>query len=93
MPELVGVREVLAVPGHQEVAPVVRGQCEVEGVPRGVRGHEPVPDVTGDDLGDGFGDLKDRQLGDQAQCEGSAGVVTLAQLVQDGVAVNSIPVQ
>jgi hypothetical protein len=36
VPELVGVGEVLTVPGQEEVASVVRGEGEVQGAGQGI---------------------------------------------------------
>lgn len=65
---------------------MMRSQREVERVARGVRGHEAITDVSGDDLGHGLGDVEDRQPGDQCQGGFPARIVTLAQLVEDRVA-------
>jgi len=53
-------------------------RAQVQGVADGVRGHETVPDVGGDDLGDGRGDLEDGQVDDQGEGGLAARVVALA---------------
>ena len=52
MAELVGVREMLAIPGQKEVAAIVGGQCQVERISQGVSGHHTMFNVDLDNFND-----------------------------------------
>src|SRR5436309_157691 len=46
VPDLIRVRQMPTIPRYQEVALVVRRQGQVHRITGGVRGHDPVPDVS-----------------------------------------------
>jgi hypothetical protein len=58
---------MLAVPGHEKVAPVIRGQRKVQRVAEGVSGHDTVLDVGLDDLEYGCVNGHDWQRRDQLE--------------------------
>jgi len=62
----------------------------VEGIPRRLRGHEAVADVSGDDLGHGFRDLQDRQPDDEGQRCLPARILPLAELIDDRFARDQV---
>jgi len=59
--ELVGVRQVPAVPGEQEVALVVRREGQMECVPHGIVRHHLMPDVRFYHFGDRRFDSQERE--------------------------------
>ncbi len=51
--KLVGVREMLAVPGHEEFTPVIRGQRQVQRITERIGWHDAMLNVRLDDFQDG----------------------------------------
>ena len=65
---------------------MVRGHSKVKRIERGVRGHEPVLDVSVDDLRHRWSDLEQRQFLGQRKGSLSARVLAVPQLKKNGLA-------
>src|SRR6185295_10918846 len=80
MAELVGVRQMAAIPGDEEITLVVRRGCQVKCVTGGIRGHQLMLNVCVYDLGNRGSDFRHRQGSDQLQGRLLARVCTIWEL-------------
>ncbi len=83
VPELAGVRKVLAVPGEEEVALVEGGHGEVERISDRVSRHDTVQDIDIDDVRDGRFERKERQILHESERLAARGVVAAPELLED----------
>ena len=90
VPELAGVRKVLAVPGEEEVALVEGGHGEVERISDRVSRHDSPQDIDIHDVGDGGFERKERQilheserLAARGERREARGVVAAPELLED----------